>query len=46
MNGFIANFIVPTANVDDRVAVFELVEANVTLKILADKGYISKELKV
>lgn len=45
MNGFITNFIVITANVDDRATVFELVEANNTLKILGDKGYISKELK-
>jgi hypothetical protein len=44
-NGFITNFIVTTANVDDRAAVFELVEANNTLKILGDKGYISNELK-
>lgn len=32
-NGFITNFIVTTANVDDRAAVFKLVEANNTLKI-------------
>jgi len=40
-NGFITNFIVTSANVDDRDAVFELVETNNTLKILGDKGYIA-----
>ena len=44
-NGFITNFIVTAANVDDREVVFELVETNNTLKILGDKVYISNELK-
>ncbi|WP_416232316.1 hypothetical protein [Clostridium kluyveri] len=32
MKGFITNFIITTANVDDRAAVFELVEANKHIK--------------
>ena len=44
-NGFITNFLLTAANVDDREAVFELVEANNKLKIIGDKGYISNELK-
>ena len=43
--GFITNFILTSSNIDDREAVFELVEENKTLKILGDKGYIGKELK-
>ena len=45
INGFVTNFIVTSANVDDREAVFELVETNNTLKILGDKGYIDNKLK-
>ena len=44
-NGFITNFILTAANVDDRDAVFDLIEPNNSIKIIADKGYISNALK-
>ena len=44
-NGFITNFILTAANVDDRDAVFDLIELNDYIKILADKGYVSNDLK-
>ena len=44
-NGFITNFILTAANVDDRDAVFDLIELNDCIKILADKGYVSNDLK-
>ena len=45
-NGFITNFLLTAANIDDRDAVFELLQNNTSIKILADKGYIGNELKV
>lgn len=44
-DGFITDFLLTAANIDDRDAVFELVQANAFIKILADKGYISNHLK-
>jgi len=44
-NGFITNFILTAANVDDRDAIFDLIEPNNCIKILADKGYVSNDLK-
>lgn len=44
-NGFITNFILTAANIDDRDEVFDLIELNDRIKILADKGYISNDLK-
>jgi len=45
-SGFITNFIVTPSNVDDRDAVFELVDTtNTPLKALGDKGYIDDKLK-
>ena len=44
-DGFITDFLLTTANLDDREAVFELIQTNTSIKILADKGYISDELK-
>lgn len=44
-DGFITDFLLTTANLDDRDAVFELIQANTNIKILADKGYIGNELK-
>ncbi len=44
-NGFITNFILTAANVDDRDAVFDLIQLNDCIKILADKGYVSNDLK-
>jgi hypothetical protein len=43
--GFITNFILTAANIDDRDAVFDLIEPNNFIKIIADKGYISNDLK-
>lgn len=44
-DGFITDFLLTTANLDDRDAVFELIQANTNIKILVDKGYIGNELK-
>ena len=44
-NGFITNFILTAANIDDRDAVFDLISENNYIKILADKGYVSNDLK-
>ncbi|WP_297423362.1 IS982 family transposase [Clostridium sp.] len=44
-DGFITDFLLITANLDDRDAVFELLQTNTYIKMLADKGYISNELK-
>lgn len=44
-DGFITDFLLTAANIDDRDAVFELVQANAFIRILADKGYISNHLK-
>ena len=44
-DGFITDFLLTSANIDDRDAVFELVQANSCIKILADKGYIGDQLK-
>lgn len=46
-NGFIADFILTPANVDDREAVWELVESyNRHIWMIGDKGYISTRLAV
>lgn len=34
-----------TENIDDRDAVFDLIEQNKSIKIIADKGYISNNLQ-
>lgn len=44
-NGFITNFILTAANIDDRDAVFDLIETNNSIKIIGDKGYINNDLK-
>lgn len=44
-NGFITNFILTAANIDDRDAVFDLIEPNNSIKIIGDKGYINNDLK-
>jgi len=44
-NGFITDFVITSASVDDREAVYELVETcNSHLEMLGDKGYISTRL--
>ena len=45
-NGFITNFILTAANIDDRDAVFDLIETNNSIKIIGDKGYINNDLKI
>ena len=45
MDGFISDFLLTSANVDDRSAVFELVENKTSIKVIADKGYIDENLK-
>ncbi len=44
--GFITDFLLTTANIDDRDAVFELIQTNSNIKILADKGYIDNDPRV
>lgn len=43
--GFITDFFLTSAGVDDRSAVFELTENKPSIKIIADKGYVSDNLK-
>lgn len=45
-NGLITDFLLTSANIDDRDAVFELLQNNTSIKELRDKGYIGNELKV
>lgn len=45
VDGFISDFFLTSANVDDRSAVFELVENKASIKVIADKGYIDENLK-
>lgn len=44
-SGFITNFFLTSANVDDRAAVYELIEEKQLTKIIADKGYFDETLK-
>ena len=44
-SGFITDFFLTSANVDDRVAVYELIEEKQLIKIIADKGYVDETLK-
>lgn len=45
VDGFISDFFLTPANIDDRAAVFELTENKPSIKIIADKGYIDESLK-
>ena len=45
IDGFISDFFLTAADIDDRLAVFELTEHNPSIEILADKGYVSNRLK-
>lgn len=42
--GFITDFIVTPANVDDREAVWDLVDSYNSITVLGDKGYINRNL--
>ncbi|MPQ43621.1 IS982 family transposase, partial [Clostridium tarantellae] len=42
--GFITDFILTAANVDDRDALWELTESYKDIKIIGDKGYVSTEI--
>ena len=42
--GFITDFTLTSANVDDREALWELTESYKNIKIIGDKGYVSMEL--
>ena len=44
-SGFITDFFLTSANVDDRAAVHELIEEKQLIKIIADKGYVDETLK-
>lgn len=44
-DGFITDFFLTPADIDDRLAVFELTENKPSIKIIADKGYVDKQLK-
>lgn len=45
VDGFISDFFLTSAGVDDRSAVFELTENKPSIKIIADKGYVDELLK-
>ena len=45
IDGFISDFFLTFAGIDDRLAVFELTENKPSIKIIADKGYIDNNLK-
>lgn len=45
VDGFVSDFFLTSAGIDDRAAVFELTENNSSIKIIADKGYIDTTLK-
>lgn len=45
VNGFVFDFLLTSAGIDDRAAVFELIENKPSIKIIADKGYIDTNLK-
>ena len=45
VDGFVSDFFLTSAGIDDRAAVFELTENNPSIKIIADKGYIDSTLK-
>lgn len=45
VNGFVFDFLLTSAGIYDRAAVFELIENKPSIKIIADKGYIDTNLK-
>ncbi|AIY79053.1 transposase DDE domain protein [Clostridium botulinum 202F] len=45
IDGFVSDFFLTSAGIDDRLAVFELTENKPSIKIIADKGYIDDNLK-
>lgn len=45
MDGFISDFFLISAGINDRLAVFELIKNKTSIKIIADKGYIDANLK-
>ena len=45
VDGFVSDFFLTPAGIDDRTAVFELTENKQSIKIIADKGYIDNTLK-
>ena len=45
VDGFVSDFLLTPAGIDDRTAVFELTENKQSIKIIADKGYIDNTLK-
>lgn len=44
LDGFITDFAISAANIDDRVAIWDLVAPYRKILMLGDKGYISKDL--
>ena len=45
VDGFVSDFFLTPAGIDDRAVVFELAENKQSIKIIADKGYIDNTLK-
>lgn len=43
-NGFITDFVLSPANIDDREAIWELAESYSSIDIIGDKGYIAKNI--
>ena len=44
LDGFITDFVMSAANIDDRVAIWDLVAPYREILVLGDKGYISENL--
>lgn len=44
LNGYVTDFVLTTAGIDDRAAVWELIDSYHSITLVGDKGYISKAL--
>ena len=44
LDGFITDFAINAANIDDKVAIWDLVAPYLRILILGDKGYISEDM--
>ncbi|MCK8826549.1 IS982 family transposase [Natroniella acetigena] len=45
LNGYITDFVITPANIDDRAAIWDLISPYNSIKILGDKGYVDKDIK-
>jgi len=44
LDGFVTDFTITSANVDDRKAIWDLVDSYRNIVLIGDKGYTSKHL--